>query len=116
MNVIFYMKADGTKPAGAFIKSISDVKLRAKVIRSLKLLEEFGSSLTMPDSREIEDGIFELRTIQGSNIVRCLYFFTIGNTAIVTNGIVKKTQKTPTKTIKLAKKYRTDYQGRHGHE
>ena len=30
----------------------------------------------MPDSKHLEDGIYELRTIQGTNIARCLYFFT----------------------------------------
>ncbi len=81
---------DGTKPAGQFINSIEDLKLRAKVIRSVKLLEEFGHDLEMPDSKHLEDGIYELRTIQGTNIARCLYFFTLGDMAIVTNGVIKK--------------------------
>ena len=114
MEVIFYKKEDGTKPAGQFINSIEDLKLRAKVIRSVNLLEEFGHELDMPDSRHLEDGIFELRTVQGTNIARCLYFFTIGDKAIVTNGIVKKQQKTPPDVIKLAKKYREDYERRFG--
>ena len=61
----FYKLEDGTKPAGKFINSIEDLKLRAKVIRSVKLLEEFGYGLEMPDSKHLEDGIFELRSIQG---------------------------------------------------
>ncbi|WP_051688665.1 type II toxin-antitoxin system RelE/ParE family toxin [Butyrivibrio sp. AE2032] len=55
---------------------------------------------------------FELRTIQGNDIARCLYFFTIGDKAIVTNGIIKKTKKTPKEVILLAKKYREDYERR----
>ncbi len=106
--------ADGTKPAGQFINSIGDLKLRAKVIRSVKLLEEFGHDLEMPDSRHLEDGIFELRTIQGTNVARCLYFFTMGDMAVVTNGVVKKQQKTPSGVIALAKKYRADYERRFG--
>ncbi len=107
---------EGEKPAGQFIKSIEDLKLRAKVIRSIKLLETFGADLGMPDSKHIRDGIFELRTIQGSNIARCLYFFTVGDIAVVTNGIVKKTQKTPQDVIELAEKYRADYLRRYGDE
>ena len=114
MEVIFYRRENGTKPAGEFINSIEDLKLRAKVIRSVKLLEEFGHSIDMPDSKHLEDGIFELRTIQGTNIARCLYFFTIGDKAIVTNGVVKKQQKTPREVIDLAKKYREDYERRYG--
>lgn len=47
-----------------------------------------------------------------SNITRVLYFFLIGNTAILTNGFTKKTQKTPVREIELAKKYREDYMRR----
>jgi len=38
----------------------------------------------------------------------------VGDTAIVTNGIVKKEQKTPPGVIALAKKYRADYERRYG--
>ncbi len=75
----------------------------AKIIRSVKLLEQFGRKLGMPDAKHLGNDIFELRTIQGNNIARCLYFFTVGDKAIVTNGITKKTQKTPSEVIDLKK-------------
>jgi phage-related protein len=112
VKVEFYKKEDGTKPAGLFIKSISDLKLKAKMIRSVKLLEKFGTELREPDSKPLTDGIFELRAKQGSNIARCLYFFVVGDKAIVTNGFVKKTEETPPEVIELAKKYREDYKRR----
>ena len=46
---------------------------------------------------------------QSTNITRILYFFVVGDKAILTNGFTKKTNKTPTKEIELAKKYREDY-------
>ena len=116
MKVEFYITEDGIKPAGQFIKSIDDLKLRAKVIRSVKLLEQFGHDLEMPDSRHLGDGIFELRSIQSTNIAQCLYFFTVSDKAIVTNGIIKKSQKTPEQAIELAQKYRADYKRRHNDE
>ncbi|WP_330369241.1 type II toxin-antitoxin system RelE/ParE family toxin [Butyrivibrio sp. AC2005] len=70
----------------------------------------------MPDSKSLGNGIFELRTIQGNNIARCLYFFTVGDKAIVTNGIIKKTPKTPPDVIELAESYREDYIRRFGDE
>ena len=112
-EVEFYSLADGTKPVGQFIKSIEDDKLRAKVIRSIKLLETFGSVLRMPESKHIENGIYELRTIQSNNIVRCLYFFYTGKKIIITNGWIKKTKKTPPEEIELAKTRRADYEQRH---
>ena len=45
----------------------------------------------------------------GTNISRVLYFFVVGQKVILTNGFIKKTQKTPKKEITLAKKYREDY-------
>ena len=112
MTVEFYKTEKGKKPAGDFIKSIEDVKLRAKVVRSLKLLETYGTELREPDSKPLGDGIFELRTIQGDNIARCLYFFFVGDKAIVTNGFIKKQQKTPPEETDLAKKYKADYERR----
>ena len=83
-----------------------------KVFRDLKLLEEKGNELRLPYSENLGDGIFELRTIQGNNIVRNLYFFIIGKKIIITHGFSKKTQKTPPEEIAKAKNYREDYKKR----
>ena len=64
----------------------------------------------------MEDGIFEIRGKVGSDISRVLYFFYYGGKIILTNGFIKKTQKTPSKEIKRAKKYRKDYIERFGEE
>lgn len=37
------------------------------------------------------------------------YFFFIGKKIILTNGFIKKTQKTPRKYIELALAYKADY-------
>ena len=58
----------------------------------------------------LDDGIFELRVKQGSDISRVLYFFVVGSKVVLTNGFVKKTQKTPANQIDLAKKYRLAYE------
>lgn len=90
--------------------------MRAKVFRAMALLEEFGTDLRMPHSEHLTDGIFELRVKQGSNIERILYFFYIGNKAILTNGFTKKQQKTPQKEIELARIRKADYERRHADE
>ena len=86
--------------------------MAAKVYGLLGLLEEYGNALRMPYSGHLDDGIFELRARQGSNIVRVLYFFFIDRRVVLTNGFVKKTQKTPTAEIELAKQRRTIYLAR----
>ncbi len=86
--------------------------MRAKLFRLLELLEEKGNTLREPYSKSLDDGIFEIRAKQGSNITRVLYFFYIGNKIILTNGFIKKSQKTPPSEIDLAKKYRAEYEKR----
>ncbi len=86
--------------------------MKAKVLRTIDLLENNGPFLREPYSKSLEDEIFELRIKQENNITRVLYFFFISNRAILINGFIKKTQKTPKNVIETAKKYREDYQRR----
>jgi phage-related protein len=60
----------------------------------------------------MQDGLFELRVRFAADIVRVFYFFFAGNKIIVTNGFVKKTQKTPLNELNKALKYKRDYEGR----
>jgi len=95
-------------PTTDFLDSLSE-KMRAKVLRTIMLLEQNGNNLREPYSKPLGDGIFELRVQHASDISRVLYFFTIGNNIILTHGFVKKTQKTPKAEIVRAQKYRADY-------
>lgn len=88
--------------------------MRAKLVGLLQILQEKGNYLREPYSKHLEDGIFELRGKVGNNISRVLYFFYCGRKIIVTNGFIKKTQKTPKSQIHLAKKIRTNYIERMG--
>lgn len=112
MNVIFYEKEDGTIPIVDFMVTL-DSGMKAKVTRALKLLQARGYTLRTPHSKELTDGIMELRIAFGGNISRVLYFFIVGNTAVVTNGFIKKSQKTPSEEMQRAKRYRADYQRRY---
>ena len=111
LNIIYYEKEDGTKPAKEFIDS-TDANMRAKIDTLLDMLSERGRWLRMPYSRHLDEGIHELRVNFGSNASRILYFFVFGNSAIITNGFIKKTQKTPPAELKKAKRYRRDYLNR----
>ena len=108
VKVIFYDKADGTKPAKDFIDGL-DIKMRAKMVRAVVRLQDFGPSLRRPYSAPLGDGIFELRAQFGSDISRVLYFFIINGRAVLTHGFIKKTEKTPPEEIERAKQYRSEY-------
>lgn len=108
MNVIFYQKADGTEPAREFLLSL-DNRLRAKTARTIALLETNGYALREPFSKYLGNGIFELRVRLSTSHVRVLYFFIVGDTAVLTNGFIKKTSKTPRQELELAATYRLDF-------
>lgn len=110
IEVIFYNK-NGVEPAKAFLESL-DVKMRAKMVRTIEILQENGTSLREPYSKALSDGIFELRAKVGSDISRVLYFFFVGNKAVLTHGFIKKTQKVPKQEIDTAKKYREEFLNR----
>ena len=110
-EIIFYDRSDGTEPAREFLDSL-DIKMRAKMLRTVLLLEKNGPELREPYSKALEDGIFELRAKVGSDISRVLYFFMIGQKIILTNGFIKKTQKTPRAELDKAKQYRAEYLSR----
>ena len=107
-EVEFYTKDNGEKPAKDFILGL-DIKMRVKVLGIINVLEEKGNQLREPYSKHLEDGIFEIRGKAGTDITRVLFFFYYGKKIIMTNGFIKKTQKTPKQEIRLAKSYRKDY-------
>lgn len=108
----FYENGDDI-PVKDFLDSL-DVKMRTKFLMEIKLLEEKGNELREPYSKPLEDGIFELRAKVGTDISRVLYFFYYQGRIILTNGFVKKTQKTPSSEIEKAKRYREDFLERNG--
>ena len=83
--------------------------MRAKLVGLLQILQEKGNLLREPYSKHLDNGIFEIRGKVGTNITRVLYFFYYDNKIILTNGFVKKANKTPVNEIKLAKMRRKVY-------
>ncbi len=110
-DIIFYDKPDGTEPVKEFLDSL-DVKMRAKMIRTIVMLQKNGYELREPYSKMLNEGILELRAKVGSDISRVLYFFIVGKKVVLTNGFIKKTQKTPKEELERAKQYRAEYLSR----
>lgn len=107
-EIILYEKPDGSCPLNEFIDSL-DAQMKAKIIRNMRMLAEFNIQLREPLVKSIGNGLFELRNQTGGDITRIFYFFFIGNKIILTNGFVKKTQKTPQRFIDIAIEYKNDY-------
>jgi phage-related protein len=109
--VDYYCLPNGEKPVVQFLDKL-DKKMRVKALGSIDILSEFGNTLREPFSKAVGKGLFELRIKFAGDITRIFYFFVVDNRIILTNGFVKKTRKTPPDEIKLAMKYKADYEGR----
>lgn len=107
-EVLFYETEKGEQPAKEFLLSL-DKKMRAKMVDTISILQDNGYELREPYNKHLSEGIFELRAKLGTDITRVLYFFYVDRHIILTNGFIKKTNKTPTKEIERTKKYRSDY-------
>lgn len=83
-------------------------KLRAKSLRDIDLLEEFGYDLREPHVKPIQ-GIYELRVKFASDIARIFYFAFVNDTFVLLHGFKKKTMRTPQREIDIALKRKEDY-------
>ncbi|MCY7319413.1 MAG: type II toxin-antitoxin system RelE/ParE family toxin [Ramlibacter sp.] len=80
------------------------VDVLADYAQLVELLIEFGPSLRLPHSRALGGGLFELRPRGRSGIGRAFYCFILGKRVVVLHAFIKKSQETPDRELKLARK------------
>jgi phage-related protein len=80
------------------------VDVLADYARLVELLMEHGPNLRLPHSRAMGSGLFELRPRGRSGIGRAFYCFLVGKRVVIVHAVVKKTEQTPEKELKLARK------------
>jgi phage-related protein len=80
------------------------VDVLADYARLVELLMEHGPNLRLPHSRSMGEGLFELRPRGRSGIGRAMYCFLVGKRVVVVHAFIKKTQQTPDKDLKIARK------------
>jgi len=98
-KVLFFQTTRGDSPVEDFIKE-QDEATYAKVLQSIKLLSENGPFLKPPYIKKLQDKLYELRI---SRKVAIRIFYTISNNEYyLLHAFKKKSQKTPTKEIKVA--------------
>ena len=90
----------GEKPVYEFIKN-QQPQAKAKIAHSAKLLRTYGNRLSLPHSKSLGLGLYELR-IRGKEELRILYCFTSGRTIYLLHGFKKQTQKAPQKELEVA--------------
>ena len=112
-NIEFYDTERGKRPVQEFLDSL-DAKVKAKVARTLDLLEEFGIALGMPYAKPVEGDLWELRVRVGTNRYRFLYFLFTGNTFVILHGFIKKSSAITPQDLRIARDRKKDYLSRKG--
>lgn len=80
------------------------VDLLADYARLVGLLMKHGPDLRLPHSRALGDGLFELRARGLAGIGRAFYCFVAGRRVVVVHAFVKKTQQTPDRELRIARR------------
>lgn len=112
-EVEYYETQKGKRPAQEFIDNL-DAKSKAKIARTIDLLERFGIDLGMPYAKHIREDLWELRTRVGTNQHRIIYFLFTGKMFILLHGFAKKSGRIPGQELKIAGNRRDDFLSRRG--
>lgn len=108
-TIEFYLTESGQKPIEDFLDSLSAKEVQ-KIVWVLKIVRDQAIVPKEYFKKLIgTDGIWEVRASHGKKEFRLLGFFHDGKLVILTNGFVKKTQKTPADEIDLAEKRKKDF-------
>ncbi|MDR2035137.1 MAG: type II toxin-antitoxin system RelE/ParE family toxin [Coriobacteriales bacterium] len=103
-------RSDGTSEFIAFMNTLPQ-KDQAKLYAIISLTEEHGIEIAkkMKWTKKLRDGICELRSKQGSDTQRVLYFHNQGEEYIITHGFTKKTDVVPAQEIERSRRMRDEY-------
>lgn len=111
-KILFYKKENGTEPVKEFLLRLPP-KHKAKALREIDLLAEFGTQLKEPHIKKITGdkykGLWELRIKFAGDISRIFYFMPEADAFILLHGYLKKSDKTPERELKTAKKRMDNY-------
>lgn len=69
---------------------------------------EFGWPIGMPLCRSLGDGLWEVRSHLSGGVIARIIFCMIEGDMVLLNSFIKKTQKTPSQEIELARKRRQE--------
>lgn len=113
MRIIeFYRTATGVAPVEEFLDSLND-KQTAKIAWVLRIIRDYERVSKEYFKKLVgTDDIWEVRTKFGRDIFRILCFFDDGKIIVLTNGFVKKSEKTPSSEIRLAENRKKEYNER----
>jgi phage-related protein len=100
--VRFYRTQAGTEPVLEWLRGLDRADRRVIGLDLMRV--QFGWPIGMPLVRSLKDGLWEVRSsLPSQRIARLILCFHEG-TLIVLHGFIKKTRKTPTEDLALARR------------
>ena len=110
INVYYFKDEKGNAPAYLWIKNLHQ-KVKVKAYARILRLEELGYEVlnNRTEAAFLRDEIYELRWQALNQHYRLLFTFNGRNVAILSHGIIKKTDSVPPNEIDKAINYRKLY-------
>lgn len=82
-----------------------DADVRAKFVRTARMIAEFGiEAIREPYVKHLDGKLWEMRMIGRDGIARAIYVTAVGRRVVVLHAFVKKTRKTPRAALELARR------------
>src|SRR6266851_9676593 len=100
-QVEFFTDERGEAPVEEYLTSLP-VQHRAKMLALIKMLEQEGPNLPFPYSSQVRGKVRELRTQQGKDKLRILYFGDARRVFVLLHGIIKRGAKLPKEELDIA--------------
>jgi len=100
-EIDFFVDERGDAPVEKYLTSLA-VQQRAKALALIRMLEQEGPSLPFPYSSQVRGKLRELRTQQGKDKLRILYFGDAKRVFVLLHGIIKRSAQLPEEDIRIA--------------
>ena len=102
LSTLFFRTETGREPVREWLKGLgkSEKKRIGVDIEKVRLLWPVG----MPLVRKLGTDLWEIRSNLPKKRIARILFTVVDNEMVILNGIIKKSQKTPRKVLRLAQK------------
>ncbi len=111
-TIQFYQTTDKKSPVEEFLDSLN-ARVAQKVLWTFQVVKEL-ENVPKQYLKKLDgtDNLWEIRVESSNTAIRFLGFWEEGNLILLTNGFIKKTQKTPRTEINLATERKAEYEQR----
>jgi phage-related protein len=109
LGLRFYRTAAGTAPVRDWLRSLA-APVRQRIGKDLYKVQLGGPTIGKPLVDGLGDGLYEVRSSHDKNEYRTLFYVERGtivavqSTMVIVHGLHKKTRKTPSEDLALARK------------